>query len=194
MSRESDTTAVLALLGVATLLTAAGVLTLAGSSTVQTADGHDVEAIARMLASENPKGSKLLWVEQVWTQLRSRRRHQTVFDRITGGIGFGPQGGKRPVATDEPAGELHRVVARLVLLGGLLPQWTEARKFFEPAQQDLAFAVATRARSKQAQGLPLTHQEQRLLGYERDATGIRQKWSKEGSRRLGSIDGVEFWT
>ena len=32
---------------------------------------RDEEAIARMLASENPSGSVALWLEQIWTQIRS---------------------------------------------------------------------------------------------------------------------------
>lgn len=159
-----------------------------------TADAQDIEALARMLASENPSASVLVWVEQVWTQLRSRRAGQSIYQRLTGGKGWGPQDKVRPVSTAEPATEKHRMVARLVLLGQLLSTLPGARRYFEPKQQDLAFQIAEGARAKLAKGEKLTPNEQRLLGYKHDADGLRRKWASEGLRRIDLIDGVEFWT
>jgi hypothetical protein len=158
------------------------------------ASSRDVEALARMLASENPRGSVKLWVEQCWTQIHTRGRGHSVYDRITGGQGYGSQGGRRPVSTSEPAGERHRIVARLVLLGASLATWPAARRFFEPDQQDQMAALGAIARGKRAKGEKLSPQEQRALAYTRDAAGVRAKWTKEGSLFLGAIDGVEFWS
>lgn len=160
----------------------------------------DVEAVARMLASENPRGSRALHIEQIHTQLRARAKGQSLFARITAGSGWGPQGernpggGVRPVSTEAPATEALRQLAREVLSGvhpSILP---EARKFFEPAQQDRAFAVATRARQKQAGGLPLSKQEQRLIHYRRSAEAQRQRWLAAGAKYIGTIDEVEFYS
>lgn len=158
------------------------------------ADAADLEALARMIASENPRGSLQLWVEQIWTQLRARKRGQSIYDRITGGKGWGEQGGARPVSTVKPASARHFMLARLVLLGDAASNLGRATKFFEPRQQDLAFRVAEMAREKKSRGEKLTEQEQRLLGYRHDAAGIRAKWATEGSRLVGTIDDVEFWT
>jgi hypothetical protein len=54
-------------------------------------DPRDVEAAARMIASENPKGSRRLHIEQVWTQILSMQRAQSLYDRITAGSRWGPQ-------------------------------------------------------------------------------------------------------
>ena len=168
----------------------------------QKAEGYstlDVEAAARMLASENPRGSERLHIEQIWTQLRSRKRGQSLFDRITAGSGWGAQGKRvppgrtRPVSTAESASERLRALADSVLRGARPSIVPEARKFFEPEQQDRAFAAAEAARNKRAAGGALTAKETRLLGYHRDANQIRAEWLKS-SRYLDTIDGVEFYT
>lgn len=160
----------------------------------------DVEAAARMLASENPHGSQALHIELIHTQMRARKSSQSLFDRITAGSGFGPQGerelpgGVRPVSTAEPATPALRQLAREVLAGLHPSQFPTARKFFEPAQQDHALAVAVRARQKQAAGLPLSKQEQRLLGYRRSADEVRKQWTADGAKHVGTIDHVEFYS
>ena len=160
----------------------------------------DVEAAARMLASENARGSRGLHIELIHTQLRARKPGQDLFDRITAGSGWGPQGerrpggGVRPVATVEPATPALRQLAREVLEGWHPSTMPAARKFFEPAQQDRAFAVGTRARQKQAEGLPLSKQEQRLIHYRRSADEVRKSWLADGAKYVGSLDGIEFFT
>lgn len=158
------------------------------------ADARDVEALARMLASENPTGSRALWIEQCWTQVNSRKRQQSLYARITGNQGFGPQSKKRPVSTVNEALPVHRAVARLVLLGSAVATWMRAKKFFEPKQQDAMFRLAEDARAKRSRGAQLTVRETRALGYEKDSAAVRREWASEGSRLLGEIEGVEFWT
>ena len=158
----------------------------------------DVEAAARMIASENEGGSRELWTEQIGTQLHARKPGQSLFDRITAGSGYGPQGGKegagqvRPVSTDKLALAEHRQHAAEVLLGLHLPRFPGAIAFFEPAQQDKAFTIAQRARAKQKLHQPLTDQERRLLRYTRSAAEVRAEWGKS-LRASGTIDGVEFY-
>ncbi len=159
----------------------------------------DIEAAARMLASENPRGSEQLHIEQVWTQLRSRKRGQSLYDRITAGSGWGRQGNRkppgrtRPVSTDEPANNAFRALSNSILRGEHPSELPGARKFFEPEQVDRAYAIAQAARSKLAAGQPITDKEKRLLGYKKTAEQVRQDWRKDSSY-LRTMDGVEFWT
>lgn len=159
---------------------------------------EDVEAAARMLASENAHGSPQLWTELIGTQLHARKPGQTLYERITAGSGYGPQGERswpgqtRPVATTEEAQPIHRLWAREVLDGLHKPQFAQAIAFFEPAQQDRAFAFGEQARAKKGNGQPLTKQEQRLLKYRHSAAEIRADWEKT-LKRVGTIDGVEFY-
>lgn len=159
----------------------------------------DVEAAARMVASENPRGSARLHIEQIYTQLRARKSGQSLHDRITAGSGWGEQGEgergrRRPVATTERATDAHRRLAREVLSGQHPSSIPGARKFFEPGAQDRAFAIGERARAKQTRGEPLSRQEQRLLKYRKSAAKVRADWTKDGDRSLGMIETVEFWT
>ena len=141
---------------------------------LETYTEDDVEAAARMLASENPRGSEQLHIEQIWTQLRSRRHGQSLYQRITAGSGYGQQGdrkapgGKRPVATVEPATNRFRLLAESVLRGERSSTLLGARKYFEPEQQDRAFAKAEAARKILAAGGVLTKAQQRLIGYKMD--------------------------
>ena len=50
----------------------------------------DVEAAARMLASENARGSQALHIELIHAELRARKPGQDLFDRIIVGSGWGP--------------------------------------------------------------------------------------------------------
>ena len=159
---------------------------------------EDVEAAARMLASENERGSPQLWTEQIGSQLHARKAGETLYERITAGSGYGPQGerawpGKtRPVSTEKEALPIHRRWAHEVLSGLHRPRFGSAIAFFEPEQMDKAYAVAQRARAKQKQGLNLTKQERRLLGYHKTAAEVRADWLKT-LRYVGTIDGVEFY-
>ena len=159
---------------------------------------EDVEAAARMLASENGLGSPQLWTELIGSQLHARKAGETLYARITAGSGYGRQGERswlgrtRPVSTEEEALPIHRSWAREVLSGLHTPRFGSAIAFMEPAQQDKAYAVAQRARVKQAQGLPLTEQEKRLSHYRKTAAEVRADWQKT-LRRVGTIDGVEFY-
>ncbi len=162
---------------------------------LMTYDERDLEAAARMLASENPRGSEQLHVEQIFSQVRQARRHrQSLYDRITAGEGYGVQNKRRPVSTHNEARPRDRALARRVLDGELPSRMLGATKFFEPEQQDRAFAIAERARAKRTAGQPLTDQEKRLLGYEKNAATVRAEWSADHTHAIDSIDGVEFWT
>ena len=153
----------------------------------------DEEAIGRMLASENDSGSETLWAELIWSQLRSLGK-SSIWQHITAGLGYGPQGGARPVASDKPATTATRAFAARFLAELPPSNLPGARRFFEPLQQDRAYRIAESARRKIASGLPLTRQEQRLRLYKSDAAGIRNRWSSKGHRYVGTVEGVEFWT
>lgn len=159
----------------------------------------DIEAAARMLASENPRESEQLHVEQIWTQLRSRAKGQSLYSRITQGSGWGIQGsrirpgGIRPVSTAEPANDNFRRLAHRVLRGEMPSTLLGAKKFFEPAVLDKALKIGREARRKLAAGEPLTEQERRLRYYKKSAAEVRQDWLKT-SKLVGVIDRIEFYT
>lgn len=153
----------------------------------------DEEAIARMLASEKASGSAELWRELIWTQIRSMGR-RSLYRHMTGGIGYGPQGGARPVSTDQPSTARTRAYAAqflAVLPSSSLPG---ARRMFEPAEQDRLFVIGERARQRKRAGEPLSRQEARALHYESDAADIRRRWASKGHRYVDTVDGFEFWT
>ena len=164
-----------------------------GNSTGNGAPLTDQEAVARMLASENPSGGARLWAEQVWTQIRGSGG-RSLAQTITGGMGYGVQLGARPVSTAEPATQKTRAFAADFLASRPASTLDGARRFFEPAQQDRAFAIGESGRRKRAAGLPLSQQEQRLIFYKSNASGIRARWTAKSHRYVGTIEGVEFWT
>ena len=169
---------------------------LGGKRTPRTAlsgSAADEEAIARMLASENERGSERLWAELIWSQLRSLGT-ASIWQHITAGQGYGPQGGARPVSSDKPATTATRAYAARFLADLPPSSLPGARRFFEPLQQDRVFAIAESARRKLASGQPLTRQEQRLRLYKSDASDIRRRWASKGHRYIGTVEGVEFWT
>ncbi len=171
-----------------------GILAAAGGRRTRSgAIVDDLGAVARMLASENPSGSAQLWIEQIWTQIRSSGG-RSLAQTITGGAGYGPQLSPRPVSTAEPATQITRDFAASFLASRPLSRFSGARRFFEPEQQDRAFAVGESARRKRAAGLPLSEQEQRLIYYKSDANGIRRRWAIKNHRYVGIVGGVEFWT
>lgn len=153
----------------------------------------DEEAIARMLASEKSSGGPALWRELIWTQIRAMGR-QSLYRQMTGGIGYGPQGGARPVSTDQPP--TPRTLAYAAQFLATLPasSMPGARRMFEPLEQDRLYVIGERARGKRHAGEPLTRQEQRALQYKSDAADIRRRWISKGHRYVDSLDGFEFWT
>ena len=162
-------------------------------------DPLDIEAAARMIASENPRGSRQLHIEQVWTQIRSQKPGQSLYQRITAGSGWGAQGRKaeqgkvRPVSTAEAASRAQLDLVEQILQGKEKSVMPGAKKFFEPAEQDTLFAMAEKARAKKARGEELSARDMRILGYHKNAEQKREDWRKDG-RPVGTIDGVEFWT
>lgn len=159
----------------------------------------DIEAAARMLASENPRGSERLHVEQIWTQLRSRRKGQSLYNRLTQGSGWGIQGsrirpgGIRPVSTAEPPNDIFRRLVNRVLRGEIPSILPGAKKFFDPAVLDQALKIGREAQRKLKVGEPLTRQERRLRYYKKSAAEVRRDWLKT-SKLVGVIDGIEFYT
>lgn len=157
----------------------------------------DVEAAARMIASEDPSAPEVVHVEQIHTQLRAKRPWQTLYERITGGAGWGPQNKQRPVSTAQPATDKQRALAKRVLAGEVRSTLDRARRFFNPAAQDSILRMISQARDNNVRtGAPIPAQVQRLIdqGYRRTADEVRVKWTSEGSRFVGKLGPVEFWT
>lgn len=163
---------------------------------IKDAKGRDVEAAARMIASENPSSDESVWVEQVWTQLRKVTASNSLYSVITGGRGWGSQGGSRPVSTDKPATDRYRQVARDVIEGRRTSLLPGARKFFDPRSQDAVMRQVIKGKADIAAGKEVSKRTKELIaaGYKRTAQDVRDKWSGEGDSLVGTSDGVEFWT
>lgn len=160
-------------------------------------DPLDIEAAARMIASENPSADERVKIEQIWAELRSRGKGESLYHRITGGNGWGPQVRKlRPVATTKPARPADIELARGVLRGELPSTLPGARKYFDPEQEDRIYQQVTKARAELAAGRPISKRSQELIdaGYHRTAQDVRDKWTREGTRFVGTVGPVEFWT
>ncbi len=160
----------------------------------------DVEALGRMFASENPRGSERLKIEQAWTQIRSKKPAQSLYERITAGSGWGSQGeragggGVRPVSTKNPASPADLALAQRILDGMAESIVPGAKQFFEPAQQDRLYRLAQAIKDKRGTGHELSERDRHLLRYRSDAEGIRRRWQEDGAQRVDTIDGIEFWT
>lgn len=157
---------------------------------------RDAEAVARMIASENPSATEQAHVEQVWTQLRSQKKTETLYDRITAGEGYGPQIAPRPVASGKAPTTAQLELAWDVLRGKKLSVLPGAKKFFDPDQEDKVYAQVTKGRADLAAGKPITKRTAELIAakYHRTAEQVRQKWTREGTKEVGTIGPVEFWT
>lgn len=157
----------------------------------------DLEAAARVAASENPSAGQQVWIEQIWTQIRQQKRGQSLYDRITGGTKqWGPQSGRRPVSTDKAASPLHFAVAERVLSGAEPSSLPGARKFFDPGQQDRVYAQVQKGKEILAAGGKVSPRTKQLidLGYSKTAQEVRDGWASDGDRMVGTIGPVEFWT
>lgn len=156
----------------------------------------DLMAAARMIASENPTASEDVWVEQIHSQLRSLGPLQSLHDRITGGKGYGPQGGSRPVTTVREPRPAHLRVAREVLEGQRPSKLDGARKFFNPREEDAVYDQVHKGKEDLAAGRPVSARTKELmaLGYQRTAQDVRDKWQGEGKHLVGTVGPLEFWT
>ena len=83
----------------------------------------DLDALARMLASET--ANELAWPAIGWLTIQSaRRRRQTIYRRLTDGLGFGPRvlnGHSRYASTQAQATKRSTDFARRLLLGEVQP-------------------------------------------------------------------------
>lgn len=187
-----------AVIGVGAAGTLAAIVAALAASGARRAGGAllgslDEEAIARMLASEKAAASPALWRELIWTQIRAMGG-QSLYRQMTGGIGYGPQGGARPVSTAQPPTARTRAFAAQFLATLPASGLPGARRMFEPLEQDRLFVVGERARRKRKAGEPLTPQEERAIHYKSDAADIRRRWTKKGHRYVDTLEGFEFWT
>jgi hypothetical protein len=154
----------------------------------------DEEAIARMLASENERGSERLWAELIWSQLRSLGS-ASIWQHITAGQGYGPQGGARPVSSDKPATAATRAYAARFLAELATVEPARSAALLSSHSSKIGPSpLPSQARRKLASGQPLTRQEQRLRSTSPTPTTSGGAGPAKGHRYVGTVEGVEFWT
>lgn len=136
----------------------------------------DVEALARMLASEHPREADFVQVALAWTAKNmADRRGLTVFKLLAPDGKFGSQSG-RYASTVNPANDRFRAIARSVLDGSVADPTPGAIQFDAPDTQDWLYE----------------HGKVRL-----DAAGVAASRTSEG-RRLFELPGISpdtlrFW-
>lgn len=161
------------------------------------ADANEVEALARVIASEAGSGSRGEQVAIAWTERnRARAKGKSLYDT------FYPwrsqKGGDPPASSARAATDGTRSIAKDVLSQ---PQSKDptggATSFFEPKMQDIFYAAGVMARDGKVgdaviSGVKLTDIT-RFKNYKRDAAGIRQKWESEGSVLCATAGRFEFY-
>lgn len=105
-------------------------------------DSDDVEALARMIASENPRDSVLIQTAIAWTAVNeAKRRRKSVADLLMpGGIPSGQNTGGRYASTRNPSTPATTAVAYDVLSGRSSDPTGGAIQFDSPKAQRAALA------------------------------------------------------
>lgn len=157
-------------------------------------DPQEVEALARVIASEAGSGTPAEMRAIAWT-VRNRAKGKSLYSI------FYPwraqKGSNPPASSARDANETTRAIARQVLAA---PQSEDptggATSFFEPRMQDIFFKAGEMARAGQTgdriiDGVKLTDIT-RFKFYRKNANQIRSSWS--GGSGLYAIAGrFEFW-
>lgn len=157
-------------------------------------DGKEVEALARVIASEAGSGTLAEQKGIAWT-VRNRFRGKSIYD---GEYPWRAQSGSNPpFSSARDATEATRALARQVLA---MPQSQDptggATSFFEPRMQDIFTKAGEMARAGQTgdrviDGVKLTDIT-RFKGYRKDARQIRDSWGKS-SAVYATAGRFEFW-
>ena len=151
----------------------------------------DAEALARMLASENPSGDEALWTEQIYTQIRNAGS-RSLADTLTGGTGVTARRGTATRGNLRARDEEDPRICRAVSNCAAAVAARRGNSIFEPAQQ-IAPSPSPRKRDEKALGLPLSAQELRLLAYKERRGGHPSALGQVGpihrnDRRCGVLD------
>lgn len=126
------------------VLVLVGVLSLAYFTsdkpmTIGEFSNDDVEALARMLASEDPTQPDNVQIALAWTAVNmATRKGKSAFELLAPDGKYGPQSG-RYAATGNPATDRFRSIARAVLDGSVEDPTPGAIQFDHPATQDWLF-------------------------------------------------------
>lgn len=152
----------------------------------------DELAAARLIASERGDGTVTEWACIVDAELnRAAAAGRSLFDSLTRGHGFGPQGAQRPASTRLDPHEGHLAAARLVIAGEARGIARGAVRFFDPATQDAL------ARGKPARCDALAILTRWSYGYAMRGECVLDT-SKPGADNptqawVGPIPGVDAW-
>lgn len=157
-------------------------------------DEREVEALARVVASEAGSGTRAEQLGIAWT-VRNRFRGKSIY-----AVQYpwrSQKGSDPPFSSARPAKPEHYALARQVLAADQSEDPTGgATSFFEPRMQDIFFKAGEMARRGETgdrviDGVKLTDIT-RFKNYKKDADTIRQNWSK-GSAVVATAGRFEFW-
>ena len=161
-------------------LGAASVAIVVGRRVVDGDDGtevtEDVEALARVITSEANGYSERERIASAWTVRNRARKRGVSIAQLVCSPTCGPCCQGRPFSSARAATDANRAVAEHVLTA---PQWEDptfgATAFFEPAVQDRLVA--------QGHG-----------GYRFTSDQLRERWRRDGQRRISTVGAFELWT
>lgn len=175
------------------------------SSALSGASGIDptpdeVEALARVIASEAGRGTRTEQKAIAWT-VRNRFRGGSIYSGKGKNGGEYPwreqRGSNPPFASSKDATDATRALAREVLTADQLQDPTGgATSFFEPKLQDVlaeagALARAGETGSRVIDGVKLSDIT-RFKAYKKSADDVRKSWSP-GSAHYATAGRFEFW-
>lgn len=157
-------------------------------------DDKEIEALARIIASEAGSGTPAEQTAIAWTA-RNRFRGKSIY--ATQYPWRSQKGSDPPFSSAQPAKDAHRDLARKVLAADQSEDPTGgATSFFEPRMQDAfakagALARAGETGDRVIDGVKLSDIT-RFKNYKKDAAAIRASWSP-GSALYARAGRFEFW-
>ncbi len=159
-------------------------------------DNQEVEALARIIASEAGSGTLGEQRAIAWTA----RNHFRAKNKSIYGTEFpwrSQNGANPPFSSARDANETTRGLAREVLSAPQMMDPTGgATSFFEPKMQDLFYKAGVLARAGETGDRTIDGQKltdiTRFKNYKKDAAQIRAKWGN-GSAIFATAGRFEFW-
>jgi spore germination cell wall hydrolase CwlJ-like protein len=138
-------------------------------------DADEVEALARVVTSEANGYSERERVAVAWTVRNRARKRGTTIEAMVCSPTCGPCCQGRPFSSARAATDENRALAARVLAAA---QWEDptsgSTAFFEPALQDRLVAAGHG-------------------GYRFTSSELRERWRRDGQRRVGAVGAFEFW-
>jgi hypothetical protein len=155
----------------------------------------DLEALARMLASEFQKGTEEEMRAAAWATRNAAGIKSISIKDMLAPSDFGPQGGDRAFASTrlEATGETYELAGQVLDAVAEADPTGGACDFWKPEQQDRLKVAGDvyRAALKRNDGL-LAGKYQAFRGYTKGASDMRSEYLKRGMRPIKTVGAIEL--